>query len=234
MARDSLGIWCDENLNPIFAKIFDALKADDVDPLFRYIAISFSKNSIAMFESLKGHLRSYPVAQAMRLLMEFEADTDFLVKNPKNIPRMKKKTDKLRAEYVDDKKSWSKSIIDSGNMHLLDDVTKEDTTTKGRVEKVFDKDTYAFYCAYSHFNLYAICDDAENVSSFDNAYVKKTNYQKAELIKFYPVILDKFVKSLNNLLTDDNKIEYNPAKLVDAFKILLVAICKAKIRSQDV
>lgn len=234
MARDGVGDWFDENLRPIFANILDALKADDADIIFQYITISFSKNSIALLESLKGHLRSYPVAQAMRLLMEFEADADFLVKNPRNIPRMKKKTDKLRADYVDDKKSWSKSIIDSGNMHLLDDTTGEDTTTKGRVERVFDKDTYAFYCAYSHFNLYAICDDAENVSSFDDMYVKKANYQKAELIMFYPVILDKFIKSLNGLLSDGNRINYDPKKLVDAFRRLLVAICNAKIRSQNV
>lgn len=234
MAKDGLKIWCDENLSPIFAGILDALEMDNTDPLFHYIAISFSKNSIALFESLKGHLRSYPVAQAMRLLMEFEADTDFLIKNPKNIPRLKKKTDKCRADCIDGEKTWRESIVTSGNMHLLDDVTGEDTNTKMRVERVFDKDTYAFYCAYSHFNLYAICDDAENVSSFDDAYVKKVNYQKAELIMFYPVILDKFIKSLNGLLSDNNKIEYSPARLVAAFKRLLVDLCKAKLRSQNV
>ena len=232
MAKDSIGEWYKENLQPIFASVVDTLETSDVDIIFQYIATSFIKNSVALFEGLKGYLRSYPIAQGMRLLMEFEADMDFLIKNPKNIPRIKKKVDKYRSDFIDKKKTWNETIVSSGNVHLLDDITGEDTTTKSRVERVFDKDGYAFYCAYSHFNLYAICDDAENVTTLRDT--RKNNRQRIELIKFYPVILDNFISSLNAVLDANSKIVYDSAVFNKAFKKLLDALLNAKIRSQDV
>lgn len=232
MAKDSIGEWYEENLQPIFANVVDTLETSDADIIFQYITTSFIKNSVALLEGLKGYLRSYPVAQGMRLLMEFEADMDFLIKNPKNIPRVKKKVDKYRSDFIDEKKTWNETIVASGNVHLLDDATGEDTTTKTRVERIFDKDKYAFYCAYSHFNLYAICDDAENVTTLRD--IRKNNWQRVELIKFYPVILDYFISSLNAVLDANSKIVYDSAVFNKAFKKLLDALLNAKIRSQDV
>lgn len=231
MAKDSIGEWYEENLQPIFANVVDTLETSDADIIFQYITTSFIKNSVALLEGLKGYLRSYPVAQGMRLLMEFEADMDFLIKNPKNIPRVKKKVDKYRSDFIDEKKTWNETIVASGNVHLLDDTTGEDTTTKTRVERIFDKDKYAFYCAYSHFNLYAICDDAENVTTLRD--IRKNNWQRVELIKFYPVILDNFISSLNAVLDANSKIVYDSAVFNKAFKKLLDALLNAKIRSQD-
>lgn len=232
MAKDSIGEWYEENLQPIFANVVDTLETSDADIIFQYITTSFIKNSVALLEGLKGYLRSYSVAQGMRLLMEFEADMDFLIKNPKNIPRVKKKVDKYRSDFIDEKKIWNETIVASGNVHLLDDATGEDMTTKTRVERIFDKDKYAFYCAYSHFNLYAICDDAENVTTLRD--IRKNNWQRVELIKFYPVILDNFISSLNAVLDDNSKIVYDSAVFNKAFKKLLDALLNAKIRSQDV
>lgn len=232
MAKDSIGEWYEENLQPIFANVVDTLETSDADIIFQYITTSFIKNSVALLEGLKGYLRSYSVAQGMRLLMEFEADMDFLIKNPKNIPRVKKKVDKYRSDFIDEKKTWNETIVASGNVHLLDDATGEDMTTKTRVERIFDKDKYAFYCAYSHFNLYAICDDAENVTTLRD--IRKNNWQRVELIKFYPVILDNFISSLNAVLDDNSKIVYDSAVFNKAFKKLLDALLNAKIRSQDV
>lgn len=232
MAKDSIGEWYEENLQPIFANVVDTLETSDADIIFQYITTSFIKNSVALLEGLKGYLRSFPVAQGMRLLMEFEADMDFLIKNPKNIPRVKKKVDKYRSDFIDEKKTWNETIVASGNVHLLDDATGEDTTTKTRVERIFDKDKYAFYCAYSHFNLYAVCDDAENVTTLRD--IRKNNWQRVELIKFYPVILDNFISSLNAVLDANSKIVYDLAVFNKAFKKLLDALLNAKIRSQDV
>lgn len=235
MCKDGIGDWYKECLQPTFfdmmGKIEAAVDADKVDMVFYHIAVSFTKNTVALFEGMKGYLRSYPVAQGMRLLMEFEADADFLAKNPKNIPRIKKKVDKCRADFIDEKKSWRETIIASGNMHLLDDITNEDTTTKIRVERVFDKDTYAFYCAYSHFNLYAICDDSENVQTLRDT--RKSNCQKVALIEFYPIILDKFIETINYVLRD-KKVSYDSSLFKKRFEKLLNALLNAKIRSQDV
>ena len=232
MAKDSIGEWYEENLQPIFANVVDTLENSDVDVIFQYITTSFIKNSVALLEGLKGYLRSYPIAQGVRLLMEFAADMDFLIKNPKNIPRIKKKVDKHRSDYVDEKKTWSETIVASGNVHLLDGITGENISTKTRVERVFDKDKYAFYCAYSHFNLYAICDDIENVTTLRD--LRKNNWQRVELIKLYPVILDTFISSLNTVLDADSKIVYDSAVFKKVFKRLLDALLNAKIRSQDV
>jgi len=235
MSKDGIGDWYNECLQPVFFdmmnKIEEAADMGKVDIVFYHIAVSFTKNTVALFEGLKGYLRSYPVAQGMRLLMEFEADADFLAKNPKNIPRIKKKVDKYRADFIDEKKSWKETIVESGNMHLIDDITKEDTTTKARVERVFDKDTYAFYCAYSHFNLYAICDDSENVQTLRD--IRKSNCQKVALIEFYPTVLDKFIETINYIL-GDVKINYDSASFKKKFEKLLNALLNARIRSQDV
>lgn len=235
MGEDGIGDWYNEYLQPIFfdimAKIEEAVDAGEIDIVFYHIGVSFTKNTVALLEGLKGYLRSYPVAQGMRLLMEFEADADFLAKNPENIPRIKKKVDKCRADFIDEKKTWRETIIESGNMHLLYDLTKEDTTTKARVERVFDKDTYAFYCAYSHFNLYAICDDSENVQTLRDT--RKSNCQKVALVEFYPTILDRFVETVNYVLKD-KRISYDSSVFKENYEKLLNALLNAKIRSQDV
>lgn len=235
MPVDGVGDWCNRNLLPVFANIFDALKENEADELFYYIAVSFDKNSIAMFESVKGVLRSYLLAQSMRLLMEIEADMDFIIDNPNNISRLKKKADKLYSDCRSGKKKWAETICEAGNIFLLnEDARDANRDTKGRVEKLFDKKMYGFYCAYSHFNIYAVCDDAQNVSSFDEPYFMKANRQKAEILKYYPVILGKFIDSLNRVLKDGKKIQYDSAKFEDEYEKLLFAISHAKIRRPNV
>jgi len=212
--------------------MMDAIRQSRADVMYYYIAASFSKNSIAMFESLKGLLRSYPVAQSMRLLIEFTADTDFLIKNPSNIPRLKKATEKCNDDFVDEKRTWEESIQRSGNMHLFDDDSKEEVYTKDRVERVFDKKLYSFYCAYSHFNLYAICDDVINTNSMQD--IKRSNCQKALLIRYYPKVLEKFIDSLNIVLAKEYKISYDKKIFASNYNKLLKGIVNAKIRRPNV
>ena len=232
MAKDGIGEWYDANLRPIFANVVDTLAVSNTDFVILHpIVHGFIKNTVALLESLKGHLRSYPVAQGMRLLMEFEADLDFLIRNPKNIPRAMKKVEKHRKDFVDKKKTWKETIIDSGNMHFLDDATGEEIYTVPRVERCFDKKIYAFYCAYSHFNLYAICDDDENVITLKD--IRKACRQKAELIEFYPVILDKFIDSLNVALGEENKITYDADEFKKKFEVLLIAIANVRIKEPE-
>lgn len=231
MAGDGIGYWYDVNLRPIFANVLDVLEESNIDiAILHPIVHSFIKNTVALLESLKGHLRSYTVAQGMRLLMEFEADLDFLVKNPKNIPRMMKKVAKHRKDFIERNKTWKETIIDSGNMHFIDDVTSEEIHTVPRVERCFDKKIYAFYCAYSHFNLYAICDDDENVTTLND--IRKACCQKAELIEFYPTILDKFISTLNIALGGENKIVYNHDEFKRKFMILINAIMNARLKKE--
>ena len=230
--KDGVGSWYNEYLQPIFFDVVEKLGNSDVDMVFHHIAHSYIKNTVALLESISGHLRSYPVAQGMRLLIEFESDMDFLAKNPNNLPRLKKKVNKYRSDFIDEKKSWKETIIMSGNIHMIDDVSGEEVRTKDRVERVFDKDIYSFYCAYSHFNLYAICDDDENVQSFGD--IRKANCQKASLIEYYPVILNKFIESLNLVLGEECSVTYDQESFRMKFEKLLNAIINAKLRSKNV
>lgn len=234
MDNDGIKIWSDRHLSPVFANMVDAIKQSKADVMYYYIAVSFSKNSIAMFEGLKGLLRSYTVAQSMRLLMEFTADMNFLINNPSNISRFKKDADKFRADVISGKRSWAESIQRAGNMHFFDEDSAQEVYTKDRVARVFNKKLYDFYCAYSHFNLYAICDDAENVLYFDEEFVKRANYQKILLIEHYPMILRRFIDSLNIVLADDYKIKYDEKSFIKSYNSLLKAISNAKIRRPNV
>lgn len=225
-AKDGIGVWYEKNLQPIFTNIIDTIEVSDIDIIYYYIAISFIKNSVALFESLKGYLRSYPVAQGMRLLMEFEADMDFLIKNPRNIKRLKKEVDKCHTDLHNKKKTWEETIIASGKIYLYDDISGKSVEIRKRVGEVFDEEKYAFYCAYAHFNLYAICDDDENVTMLRDT--KKSNWQRTALIEFYPVILDKFINSLNTILQNDDKIKYNSGVFKKEFGRLLIALSNAK------
>lgn len=231
MNNDGIKVFCDRHLSPVLLNINDAIKQSEADEMYYYIAVSFGKNSIAMFESLKGFLRSYSVAQSMRLLMEFTADTAFLINNPSNIAKFKKDVNKYREAVISGRRSWPESIQKAGNMHFIDDVSGEEVKTVERITRVFDKKLYGFYCAYSHFNLYAICDDAENVFSLSGETIKRSNSQKILLIEHYPIILRKFIDSLNIVLPEEHKIKYDEKSFLKYYNYLLKCLYEARIKT---
>ena len=232
MAKYTYSDWINQNLTPIFFNIIDTIQANDIDELFQNIAIGFIKNSNSLFKNVELHLGSYSVAQAMRLLMELVADMDYIISNPNNNIHRIKKHIKNYSKKTERKEEWSKTIKKSVNIHLVDDLSgKETKVTQERVELIFDKNVYDFYCAYLHCNLFAIYDDNERTKSFNDESLKKSMFQKRELIAYYPIVLEQFINSLNRLLNDDNKIPYNHIAFIKEYETLLITLSNSRIKT---
>lgn len=175
-----------------------------LDELYQDLFSCFMKNSCAIFSLVLQVGMSYQVVQTMRLLIELVADINFVIKHPENINHLKRKTNKLikKCEHESDGTRWREFIADAGKISLVIEgklVGDAGFGTTKRVEEVFGKGFYDFYSSYSHANVFALRDDVQRFVSGDDFVA----VQRWELIKDYPLVLEKFIHVMGEAAVDE-------------------------------
>lgn len=214
---ESISKWVDNELMPFFASYESKMIKDTADELFIDMWRCFAKNSCAVFELLSMKSTSYQIAQTMRLLIELTADCNFIVEHKENISHLKKKTNKLiqKCKRETDPSRWRKYVGDAKNINLLvgrELASESGYNTEKRVEHTFSKELYNFYSSYAHVNMFIVRDDVHRLA--DDNFV---GAQRWELIKDYPLVLDKFIHIIGNAINDPNLDKMDCISLTNGF-----------------
>lgn len=217
---EKIGKWTSESLMPFFAEHETTMLKNKSEELFIDIWRCFAKNSCALFELLPMKSTSYQIAQTMRLLVELTADSNFIANRKENIAHLKKKTNKLikKCERETDVSKWRKYIADARNINLLvgrELANKVGEGTKKRVENVFGKKFYNFYSSYAHVNMFVVRDDVHRLA--DDSFI---GAQRWELIKDYPLVLEKFIHIVGEAINDPDLAEMDCSSLTNGFEKL--------------
>lgn len=215
--KENICKWTNDSLMPFFAEHETTMLKCKSEELFIDIWRCFAKNSCALFELLPMKSTSYQIAQTMRLLVELTSDSSFIVDHKENIIHLKKKTNKLikKCERETEASKWRKYIADARSINLIvgcELANKANEGTEKRVENVFGKKFYNFYSSYAHVNIFVVRDDVHRLA--DDSFISA---QRWELIKDYPLILDKFVHIIGNAINDFGPIEMDCSHLTNGF-----------------
>lgn len=223
--KQTIEEWFNENLEPIFNALNNAISETKADNLYRYFLISFKKNSMPIFEGLCYISSSYVIGQEMRYLMELTADLNYINKNPDNIKYIEEEANRYFHELDSGKKGWEKCVVSSGNVKLREVRTcaSPKDNTINRVKNIFDTDIYSLYSSFSHVNLFVICDDACTITDEN-----KLRRRRFEMIKYYPMILDKFIKVIGESLNLNTMKNINFDSFENNFNNLKKAVLNMK------
>ena len=209
--------WVNEVLLPFFCEYERKITADKSEELFRNIWVCFAKNSNVAFELLLSRDTSYQVAQTMRLLVELTADASFIVSHKENVNHLKSEANIIIKKYEleNDKEKWREYIAEAGNICLeINDrpAHKNGYGTEKRVEAVFGDGFYTFYSCYSYMNIFTLRDDAKRLA--DDSFVSAQHW---ELIRDYPIILEKFIHIISEAINDGSLAKMDCSELTDGF-----------------
>lgn len=216
----SFGEWYKNELAPIFNEVNGIVigEADrqNADILFGHWWAIFYKNSLALFELISGAHYSYQIAMTMRWLMEVAADIDFVVRNPRNIEKLKfqhrklinKNKDRLTyAELAEAAKKFRLYQTKDGKCY--GDATK----TVDRINEAYDDDGQTFYNylnCFSHFNYLGVMYDL-NLNWIPNAPMSLK--ERVHLVQFYPLVFEMMVQSIGRLCNISKLESYDCSKL---------------------
>lgn len=197
------------------------LSKTGLDEIYQDFFSCFMKNSCSMFSLIPQVGMSYQVVQTMRLLIEVTADMNFIVKYPENIKHLKKEVNRLikKCEHETDGSKWRDFIIGTGKMSLIVGDKLASVTgfgTKKRVEEVFGCGFYDFYSSYAHVNLFALRDDVCRFVAGDDFIA----VQRWELIKDYPLVLEKFIHIIGKAANDKELAEMDCSMFLNGFNAL--------------
>lgn len=204
------------------------LTKNGIDELYQEFLACFMKNSSAMFSLVLQTGMSYQIAQTIRFLVELTADMNFIVKHPENVNHIKTEINRLleKCEQESDGARWREFIANSGEIGLMIDgklARKAGCGTEKRVEGVFGKNFYDFYSSYSHANVFVFRDDVSRFMSGDDFIF----VQRWELIKDYPLILEKFIHTIGEAAGDEDLAKFDCSSFTNSFSDLLQAIMVA-------
>lgn len=192
-----------------------------LDEIYQDFFSCFMKNSCSMFSLILQVGMSYQVVQTMRLLIELTADMNFIVNHPENIRHLKKEVNRLikKCESETDGSKWRDFIIDAGKISLIVGDKLAGAVgfgTKKRVEEVYGCGFYDFYSSYAHVNLFALRDDVCRYAAGDDFIA----VQRWELIKDYPLVLEKFIHIIGGAAKNEDLAKLDCSMFKNSFNAL--------------